>query len=304
MRKIRTPNTSLAIVAAALALILLFAAAATAQTYEAATAVNLRKGPGSEEEIIRALKQGEQVEKIGASGGYIHVRTDQGEEGYVWGTYLKRIGKKERRVPGFDEFGEGISGGPELQINGPGRYYVENVLEFLRIENHPVYVILLPLLVAIGLGVGGGVFISWLWPRLDGLLPSELTGRRRQAARIAFTATEIYILAKGVFYFTDLSLNCALLEEDTALVVVLAAPRLVLAGPVTVIDFLATNWVVGLSALLLILIILWPGFSGKADRNLAYMDTIPQYTPSRGEAPAPEEDTAEQHTVEEEEDEE
>jgi len=284
---------------------LLFSWVCAAQTYETTTVVNFREGPSGDSSLIRVLTKGERVEKTGSSGNFVQIRTGQGEEGYVYGSYLKRIAGKTGRVPGFDEFEAGLEGGPGSRAStGPERYFFESALEFLRIENHPFYVILLPILVAIAVGVAGGVMLKESWGLTDRVLPLQLGGPRRTAVRIMAVVALAYVVIETAAYFLDLSLHYAALEENTALVMVLAVPRMALAGPAAAVDALAGNWIAGAVALLIMALIAWPGFkgAGPASDSEADYDTIPSFSARAGKvSPSPEQGSDEEGAGEEDE---
>jgi hypothetical protein len=263
----------------------------------------MREGPSGDSPLIRILSQGERVDKIGSSGNFFQIRTEQGEEGFIYGSYLKRITGKAGRVPGFDEFAADLERGPGARAStGPERYFFESVLEFLRIENHPFYVILLPILVAIAVGVAGVVMLKESWGLTDRVLPMQLAGPRRTAVRVMAVVALAYAVIETAVYFLDLSLHYAALEENTVLVLVLAVPRMALAGPVAVVDALAGNWIAGITALLIMALIAWPGFKGAgppADSEADY-DTIPSFSVRTGKASHLPEQESKEHKVGEE----
>lgn len=68
------------------------ATAASAQTVTVVDNVNLRPDPSSEYQSIRKLTASEPPLTLlepGLESGYYHVRTSIGEEGYVWGRYVR-----------------------------------------------------------------------------------------------------------------------------------------------------------------------------------------------------------------------
>jgi len=296
------------ILTAMMAAVMLYAVSASAQTYEAAQSVNLRGGPSDDSAIIRALEAGERVEKIGSSGGFIQVRTAKGEEGYVWSSFLKMTAEGAVRVPSLDEFAATLgSGAPSQKEPGPRRYFFETVLEFLRIENHSLYVVLLPLLIAIALGAGAWFLFKPAYRWTDAVLPAELSGARRTTIRMALLVIAGYLLTAAAVYFLDLSLHYAALEEVAILVMILAAPRIILAAPLAVLDALSGNWIIGLGALLLLILIGWPGlklkdssmaagaadpsFSGRARKPDA-SEMAPEHAATAPEGRTPERDEA------------
>lgn len=261
-----------------------------AQTYQVSKPVNFREGAGKEHPVIRVLEQDEKVEKIGSEAGYTKIRTGKGETGYVWGAYLTRITDTGIRVPAFDEFTADLErGGVRAQtFPGPQRYFFESILEFLRIENRPMYVILLPLLVAILVGVMGGVLLKAGYPKIEMVVPAGLGVARSRALKVAIMIAGSYLVAEALVYFLDLSLYYAAREENTMLVMILAAPRMALAGPIAVIDALAGNWVVGIAVVLFLAMTAWPGFDSRDPAPAARSDgdTFPSYTPLDGQGGA------------------
>ena len=184
-------------------------------------------------------------------------------------------------MPGFDEFTAELEEGGAT-YSGPQRYFFETILEFLRIENQPIYVIVLPLLVAILLAVAGGVLLKAGYAAIDKVLPERLGALRARAVKLVFLVVGLYLVTDALLYFLDLSLYYAAQEEDTMLVMILAAPRLLLAGPVAVIDAMAGNWVVGIAIILFLALIGWPGLVARepAPAARSEVDTYPSYSPS------------------------
>jgi hypothetical protein len=254
---------------------------AGAQTYKTTEPVNLRQKPDSKSEIIRTLDQDERVEKIGSSRGFLEVRTKKGEHGFVWNDYLKIVADSEKRVPAYHEFLAALERRPKVETrSAPGLYYFETVLEYLRIENHPVYAIALPLLVAVGIGIGGLFLGRICYPDVKRIIPAELGRARKQVVKWLFLIVFLYVVAKAVLYFVDLSLHYASLEKDSVLVLILVCPRIVLAGPVAAIDILTGNWVLSVLVVMAIALILIPGM-----RALVRSKTVEEEAVTRIEEP-------------------
>ena len=256
IKRARIPLTVIAVLTA-----ILINFNAIAQTYKATEPVNLRENPDSKSLIIRTLDKDELVEKMGSSGGFLEVKTNKGEHGYVWGDYLKISSETGKRVMAYQEFLAALqkrSGAKSIQ--GPGLYYYESILEYLRLENHTFFVIALPLLVALGIGISGA-FLGWKsQASIQGIVPVELDVGRRIVLKWVFLIILFYLFAKALLYFLDLSLHYASLEENSVLVLVLTCPRVLMAGPVTAIDLLTENWVIGICVVLFLALILIPGF--------------------------------------------
>jgi SH3 domain-containing protein len=256
--------------AALLFLMVVFSFQAIAQTYKATTPVNMREGAGKDFPIVRMLEQNEKVEKTGGQGGYIKVRTSKGEEGYVWGTYLQKDSGPSINVPAFGEFSAQLRRQSGGKIgSGPNKYFFESILEFLRIENHGIYVIMLPLFVALVLLVAGMIVLRFSYKDIDTLLPKGISRGRRRAIKILTIATGAYLVISAVAYFLDLSLHYASLEESTMLVMILSVPRAVLAGPIAVFDALVDNYILGIATLLLLVLIARPDtdYDYETDRS-------------------------------------
>jgi uncharacterized protein YgiM (DUF1202 family) len=233
---------------------------AAAQTYKTTEPVNLREKPDSKSPIMRTLDKDELVEKIGSSGDFLEVKTNRGEHGYVWGDYLKKTDETETRVITYQEFLAALEKRPGAPSRpGPGLYYFESILEYLRLENHPIFVIGLPLLVALGIGISGVFLGMKSYASLVRIIPVELDGGRRLVVKWVMLVAFFYLFAKALLYFMDLALHYASLEENSVLVLILACPRLLMAGPVTAIDLLAGNWVISIFIVLVLGLILIPG---------------------------------------------
>lgn len=238
-------------------LVLGFAAAIQAQTYEATGTVNLRQGASDNAAVTRVLEAGEKVDKISESGKYFQVKAQKdGQTGYVWADNLKlSTDAAKTPVPGFDALKAEISRSAGPKAGGPGRYFFESVLEFVRGENHPLYVILLPLLVAAALAAGGILLLKALLSRMDQVVPDGLTPARSRAIKVSLFVACSYLLTVAAAYFLDLSLHYAAEENYTILVMILVVPRLVLAAPVAMVDVLIQNWVIGLALILFLVMV-------------------------------------------------
>jgi len=260
IKSARIPLTVIAILSATL-----ISLNVAAQTYKTTETVNLREKPDSKSPIMRTLVKDELVEKIGKSSGFLEVKTNKGEHGYVWGDYLKRTADTETRVIAYHEFLAALEKRHRAESRpGPGLYYFESILEYLRIENHPFFVIALPLLVALGIGISGVFLGRKSYSSLVKIIPVELDAGRRLVVKWVFLIAFFYLFAKALLYFMDLSLHYASLEENSVLVLILACPRVLMAGPVTAIDLLAGNWVISIFVVLVLALILIPGFSRPA----------------------------------------
>ena len=258
--KARIPVAIIAIVA-----VTLIGLNVAAQTYKATESVNLREKPDSKSPIIRTLAKDELVEKMGSSSGFLEVKTDKGEHGFVWADYLKSTADTEKRVIAYHEFLAGLEKRPRAESRpGPGLYYFESILEYLRLENHPFFVIALPLLVALGIGISGAFLSMKSCSSLLRIIPVELDPGRRLVVKWVLLIAFFYLFAKAILYFMDLALHYASLEEDSVLVLILACPRVVMAGPLSLIDLLAANWVISICLVLVLAVILIPGFRRPA----------------------------------------
>jgi hypothetical protein len=237
----------------------LISVTALAQIYEAKRELNIREQSDGTGKIVQTLAKGDRVEKTGRAGGFLKVKSKQGKQGYVWSPYLKKVADPRVNVPSFDEFLASLEKRPKPEgRTATGRYFFESVLDFVRMENHPLYVIFLPLLVALFMGVAGVVFLWRIRQRLNAIAPDTLHPSRRAVIKAVVLCGFGYLIARAVLYFVDLALHYAALEENTLLVLILTCPRLLVAGPLAAVDVLAENWIVGIS---LVLILAWTTFS-------------------------------------------
>ncbi len=275
----KTPNlwNNARIYAAVLALFaaaLVCSALASAETYEATGSVNVRQGPGGNHPVLTSLKQGERVEKLGAEGRYIKVRTESGMEGYVWESLLAGVDQEGIEAPRFDALSESLAQGALTRIKpGPDRYFFESTLEFLRIENHGVFVMILPLIVAVVLAVLGAWLLKLAYKKVEIIIPVGIGRSRRMTAKLIIIVAGAYLIIGAVSYFLDLSMHYASLEENTVLVIALSVPRLILAAPIAVVDALSANWVAGLAFILLLVLIARPGL-GAGDEPAEFDDDL------------------------------
>jgi hypothetical protein len=238
---------------------------AAAQTYRTTDSVNLREKPDSNSPIMRTLPKDELVEKMGSTSGFLEVKTRKGEHGYVWADYLKMTSDSEARVMAYHEFLAALEKKSKAKsMQGPGLYYFESILEYLRLENYTFFVIALPLLVALCIGISCAFLGRKSYASLLRIIPVELNEGRSLVVKWVFLIVFFYLFAKALLYFMDLSLHYASIEENSVLVLILTCPRVLIAGPVTVIDLLTKNWVIGMCVILFLALILIPGFSRPA----------------------------------------
>jgi hypothetical protein len=96
--------------------------AAAAQTATVIHGVNLRPDPSSEYAPIRKLTPSEPPLALldsAAESGYYHVRTSQGEEGYVWSRYV-RVAATPAAPATTIQPGPGVPGSPDMVGCGDG----------------------------------------------------------------------------------------------------------------------------------------------------------------------------------------
>lgn len=258
----RAPAAALALILAAL--LLLAPGAVLAQTYEVITdAANIRSGAGSRYSEVGVLQKGDRVTKIGESRGWYEVRTEDGQEGFIAKSLLERVEDAPPAVPAFEDFvGDLKEGAKDGQIEAPGRYPFESSLEYLRIENHPFYVILLALLAAVLSAVIGAALLARAKSGLGQVIPAAVSGPRRTLVKALFLAGGGYAIVWSVVYFLDLAIHFGALEENDILVMVLEFPRLILAAPLALLDALVHNWIVGLVLVVIMALCLVPALSG------------------------------------------
>lgn len=92
-----TRGAALAILALALAAPL--AAPARADYVRDEIRINMRSGPGTQYRIIKVLKSGDVVERIGRNGDWVNVDTPDGDRGWVPEGYLTTSLPPSLRVP-------------------------------------------------------------------------------------------------------------------------------------------------------------------------------------------------------------
>jgi hypothetical protein len=253
----------------------------------------LRKGSSNRGEIVRPLVKGEKVLKLSEERGFFKVKTitDQ-QEGYISRALLIEVEETKVEVPNFDDFLANLEKEEaKKQTPRPAQYYFEHIFEYLNNQGQPRLPLIMSLFMAVFLLAGGGYLVFRLYGVLERVLPEGLTRGRRRAAKITLIVVCAYPVLRSTGYFLDLAMHFTSLAGGLSFLKFLAVVRVVLAGPVTVVDAFGANWFIGAVALFVLGLIVWPGFKptavgGSGEGDMSVSSGPPMTSPRAGSTAA------------------
>jgi hypothetical protein len=256
-----------ALAALAFAVGLLLGGTALAQTYVVNTeGAVLREGSSNTKTQIRPLVKGEKVIKLAVERGFFKVKTDTDQkEGYVSQVLLSEVAETKMEVPSFEDFMDNLKADEARKTTPkPGRYYFENIFEYLGAQNQPRFGLVLSIVIAVIIAVMGGYLTARVPAGLERVLPDGLQEARRTAAKIILTAVCAYPVLSATAYFLDLTLHYCVMVESSALIKLFTVPRVIIAAPLALADAFTGNWFIALAALIGFGLIVHPALRGRA----------------------------------------